>query len=74
MPLHLNLNIACDLVTEDNKKRCISIVIFQALGETYKKDDTRFFKTNFLHSEHYEVKTSFPSVGFIKGCYVLGSL
>ncbi|KAK9987145.1 hypothetical protein SO802_032096 [Lithocarpus litseifolius] len=73
MPPHPHPKIASDFDIGDDKKRFISIVIFQAVRETYKKNDTRFSKANFLHLEHYEVNTLFPSDGFIKGCYVLGS-
>ena len=74
MPPHPHPKIASDFDIGDDKKRFISIVIFQAVRGTYKKNDTRLSKAIFLHSEHYEVNTPFPSDGFIKGCYVLGSV
>ena len=74
MPPHPDPDLASDLVIGDDKKRFISIVIFDAVGQTYKNDDTRFFKAKFLHSEHYEVNTLFPNEGFINGCYFLGSV
>ena len=72
MPPHPHPKTASDFDIGDDKKRFISIVIFQAVRGTYKKNDTRFFKANFLHSEHYEVNTLFPSDGFIRGRFVLG--
>ena len=74
MPPLPHPKIASDFDIGDDKKRFISIVIFKALRGTYKKNDTRLSKAIFLHSEHYEVDTPFPSDGFIKGCYVLGSV
>ena len=74
MPPHPDPNFGNGFVTGNDKKRFINIVIFQAVRETYKKNGTRFSKANFLHSEHYEVNTPFPNRGFIKGCYVLGSV
>ena len=61
-----------DHAIEDDKVRVISIVIFQALGETYKEGATRLFRANFLHSADYAVKTSFPNEGVIRGCFSLG--
>ncbi|XP_065637515.1 uncharacterized protein LOC112027914 [Quercus suber] len=74
MPPHPHPKIASDFDIGDDKKRFISIVIFKVVRGTYIKNDTRFSKANLLHSEHYEVNTPFPSDGFIKGCYVLGSV
>ena len=66
-PIHGN-----DHAILDDKRRFISIVIFQALRETYKQDSTRLFRAKFLHSAHYVVDTLFPSEGFIDGCFSLG--
>ena len=71
MPPHLNPILANDLVIGDDKKRFISVVIFQAIGKTC---DSRFFRAKFLHSEHYVVDSPFPNDGFIRGCYVFGSV
>ncbi|KAF3954447.1 hypothetical protein CMV_020209 [Castanea mollissima] len=70
MPPHPNPILANDLVIGDDKKRFISIVVFQAIGKTC---DSRFL-AKFLHSEHYVVDSPFPNDGFIRGCYVFGSL
>ncbi|XP_050285819.1 putative disease resistance protein RGA3 [Quercus robur] len=61
-----------DHAIEDDKVRVISIVIFRALGETYKEDAIRVFRAKFLHSAHYTVKTSFTNEGVIHGCFSLG--
>ena len=71
MPPHQDPILASDLVIGDDKKRFISIVIFQAIGKTC---DSRFFRAKFLHSEHYVVDSRFPNDGFIRGCYVFGSV
>ena len=58
-----------DHAIEDDKRRFISIVIFQALGKTYKEDATRLFSAKFLHSAHYVVNNPFPREGFIDGFF-----
>jgi hypothetical protein len=59
-----------DHAIEADKVRYISIVIFQALENKYKKDG---FRAKFLHSAHYVVETPFPNEGVIHGCFSPGS-
>ena len=56
----------------DDKRRFFSIVIFQALKETYKEDSTRLFRAKFLHSAHYVVDSPVSTTGFIEGCFSPG--
>lgn len=63
-----------DDVIKDDKKRFISIVIFQALGKKYEKDGTGLLQAQFLYSAHYEINSSVPNEGFINGCFFPGSV
>lgn len=63
-----------DDVTKDDKKRFISIVIFQALGKKYEKDGTGLLQAQFLYSAHYEINSPVPIEGFISGCFFPGSV
>lgn len=65
----------------DDKKRVISIVIFQALGKTYGVkngcDDEHahgLFTVKFMYSAHCVINTPFPNQGRIKGFFSLGSV
>ena len=66
MPPQMN---GIDDAIEDDKRQFISIVIFQALGKTYKEDATRLSRAEFLHSAHDVVDNPFPSEGFIDGFF-----
>ena len=55
-----------------DESQFISIVIFKALGKTYKEDATRFFRAKFFHSAHYVVYKPFPREGFIDGFFSPG--
>ena len=60
-----------DDVIKDEKKRFISIVIFQPLGKKYENDGTGLLEAQFLCSAHYEINSP---VGFINGCFFPGSV
>ena len=62
-----------DDVIKDDKKRLISIVIFQALGKKYE-DGTGLLQAQFLYSAHYEINSPVPNEGFIDGCFFPGSV
>ena len=59
---------------KDDKKRFISIVIFQALGKKYEKDGTGLLQAQCLYSTHYEINSPVPNEGFINGCFFPGSV
>ena len=69
-----NLDNDSDDDIKDDKKRFISIVIFQALGKKYEKDGTGLLQAQCLYSAHYEINSPVPNEGFINGFFFPGSV
>ena len=63
-----------DDVIKDDRKRFISIVIFQDLGKKYKNDGTGLLQAKFHYSAHYEINSLVPNEGFINGCFFPSSV
>lgn len=57
---------------QDENKRVISILIFQALPLLDTHIQEGFFPAKLLYSVHYNINTTFPNQGGILGCFPLG--
>lgn len=57
---------------QDENKRVVSILIFQALPLPDTHIQEGFFPAKLLYSVHYNINTTFPNQGGILGCFPFG--